>query len=60
MTDSLALRYYNNGLQDAMDKNIKSAVENLSKAVTYDNNSIAAWNLLGLCFYRLGRFKMAE
>lgn len=60
MTDLLALFYYNNGLQYALNKNIKAAVENLSKAVTYDNSSISAWNLLGLCFYRLGRFKMAE
>jgi tetratricopeptide (TPR) repeat protein len=60
MMDSLAKFYFNEGLEKAHNNNIVCAVENLSKALIYDKSNIETWNLLGLCYYRMSRFKMAQ
>lgn len=60
MIESLSRFYYNQGLQQAREDRIGAAVQNLAKAVSYDSDNIEAWNLAGLCYYRLGKYKTAE
>lgn len=60
MFESLSRFYYNKGLQQADGDDISAALKSLAKAVGYNSNNIEAWNLAGLCFYRLGKYKMAE
>ncbi len=60
MLKNLSDFYYNKGLQLAKDKSLGSAVQNLGKAVSYNGGNIEAWNLVGLCYYRLGMYKKAE
>ncbi|MBS4021326.1 MAG: tetratricopeptide repeat protein [Dethiobacter sp.] len=60
MFENLSRFYYNSGLQLARKDQISEAVEHLLKALSYDSNNIEAWNLAGLCYYRLGKYKTAE
>jgi len=60
MIDRLSSFYYNNGLSYACSHNVTLAVEWLKKSVCYNRRNTTAWNLLGLCFFRLGNFGMAE
>ncbi len=60
MFKNLSLFYYNKGLRLAREDEIEPAVENLAKAVCYSSDNIEAWNLAGLCYYRLGQYKTAE
>jgi tetratricopeptide (TPR) repeat protein len=60
MIESLSRFYYNQGLHQAREDRIGAAVQNLAKAVSYDSDNIEAWNLAGLCYYRLGKYKTAE
>lgn len=60
MFKNLSHSYYNRGLKLAREKEIGPAIRSLSKAVQYNSDNIKAWNLAGLCYYRLGKYKMAE
>jgi len=60
MVDRLSSYYYNRGLYYVYDNNMAPALECLKKSVCCNRRNTTAWNLLGLCFYRLGRFGMAE
>ncbi len=60
MIESLSRYYYNRGLEEARARQIGAAAQNLAKAVSYDSGNIHAWNLAGLCYYRLGKYKTAE
>jgi len=60
MFNSVSLAYYNHGLQLARDNQPTQAVKHLQKALSYDRANISAWNLTGLCYYRLGKYKTAE
>ena len=60
MFKSLSHFYFNKALQQARDEQISTAVQHLAKAVSYDRQNIEAWNLAGLCYYRLGKYKTAE
>ncbi len=60
MNDRMAVYYYKKGLELARDNFIGDAVEDLKKAVSLNDKNTVAWNLLGLCCYRLGRYKTAE
>jgi len=60
MFENLSLFYYNKGLQQAREEQISTAVKTLAQAVSYDRDNIQAWNLAGLCHYRLGKYKTAE
>ncbi|NLX90400.1 MAG: tetratricopeptide repeat protein [Firmicutes bacterium] len=59
MFENLSLFYYNKGLQQARESRISTAAKTLVKAVSYDRGNIQAWNLAGLCYYRLGEYKSA-
>ena len=59
MFENLSLYYYNKGLQQARESRISTAAKTLVKAVSYDRGNIQAWNLAGLCYYRLGEYKSA-
>ncbi|HBG16883.1 MAG TPA: hypothetical protein DDW93_08905 [Firmicutes bacterium] len=60
MLKNLAQFYFNKSLELANKGELSSALDYISRAVRYDSNNIKAWNLAGLCFYRLGKYKMAE
>lgn len=60
MTKNLSRFYYNLALQLAREDQLGPAVQNLAKAVSYDSDNIEVWNLAGLCYYRLGKYKTAE
>lgn len=60
MLENLSRFYYNKGLRLAREDEIGPAVQNLTKAVSYNSDNIEAWNLAGLCYYRLGKYKTAE
>ncbi|MEW6242961.1 MAG: hypothetical protein AB1497_01570 [Bacillota bacterium] len=60
MIENLSRWYYNQGLLRARSDEISVAVRYLAKAVSYDSTNLEAWNLAGLCYYRLGSFKTAE
>lgn len=55
-----AVLYYNKGLKLAKQKYISDAVQELKKAVSIDGAGTEGWDLLGLCYYRLGEYKNAE
>ncbi len=59
MTEQLFQGYYNRGLELARAACLKEAVSSLMKAISYDQDNIAAWNLAGLCYYRMGKYKTA-
>lgn len=60
MFEDLSHSYYNRGLRLAREDKITAALENLVRAVSYHSDNISAWNLAGLCCYRLGSYKTAE
>lgn len=60
MFESLSRFFYNSGLRLAGENQISEAVQNLVKAVSYNSDNTEAWNLAGLCYYRLGKYKTAE
>ena len=60
MFDNLSRFYFNEGLRLVREDQVGPAVQNLSRAVSFNSENIAAWNLAGLCYYRLGKFKTAE
>ena len=60
MFKNLARFYYNKGLRLAREDQIKPAVNNLIKAISYSSDFIEAWNLAGLCYYRLGNYETAK
>ncbi|NLI93095.1 MAG: hypothetical protein GX434_13175 [Peptococcaceae bacterium] len=60
MFENLSRSYYNQGLRMAREDQIGPAVQSLAKAVCYHSDNIEAWNLAGLCCYRLGKYKTAE
>ncbi len=59
MTDKLSQIYYNRGLQLSRAAFLHEAAASLIRAISYDPNNISAWNLDGLCYYRMGKFKTA-
>ncbi|MEW6623618.1 MAG: tetratricopeptide repeat protein [Bacillota bacterium] len=60
MFRNLSCFYYNKGLRLAREDQLGPAVQSLTKAVAYNSDNIEAWNLAGLCYYRLGKYKTAE
>jgi len=60
MFDNLSRFYFNKGLSLVREDQIGPALQNLDKAVSYNTDNIEAWNLAGLCYYRLGKYKTAE
>lgn len=60
MFEDLSGKYYRLGLSLALENRISSAVEVLEKAVIFDESNWKAWNVLGLCRYRLGDFNKAK
>ncbi len=60
MIESLSRFYYNKGLGLAREAHMSGAVQCLAQAVSYDRENTEAWNLAGLCYYRLGQYKTAE
>lgn len=60
MFENLSRYYYNQGLQEARQRQIGMAVRSLASAVSFDSKNAQAWNLAGLCHYRLGSFKTAR
>jgi len=59
MTEQLSQVYYNRGLELARTACLKEAAASLMKAISYDTDNISAWNLAGLCYYRMGKYKTA-
>lgn len=60
MIEILSRFHYNKGLQLANADQLSEAVQELIKAVSYDSNNVDVWNMAGLCYYRLGKYKTAE
>ncbi len=60
MFEELAKYYYNQGLTLARATKPSQAVSSLQQAVFYDQTNYLAWNLLGLCYYRLGSYQMSR
>ena len=60
MTSKLSAHYYNLGIVQVTSNNLSSATNFLKKSVCYDSENINSWNLLGLCFYKMAKFPMAE
>lgn len=60
MFENLSRYYYNKGLQEARQRQISLAVRSLAGAVSFDSKNWQAWNLAGLCHYRLGSYKTAR
>jgi len=60
MGNKLSAFYYNRGLSLAREDRLSEAVHNLTKAAGYDTGNVNAWNLAGLCYYRLGKFATAR
>ncbi|GAU77729.1 tetratricopeptide repeat protein [Fusibacter sp. 3D3] len=60
MTDSMWSHYYNKGLIACKNNNLTLAVKTLSTATDFNPNHPLPWNLLGLCYYRIGQFRMAQ
>jgi len=60
MFENLSRFYYNKGLRLAREDQINPAVKNLVKAISFSSDFIEAWNLAGLCYYRLGKYKTAK
>lgn len=51
--------YYNQGLQKIRQLKLEIGKDKLKKAITFDDSNEETWNLLGLVYYRLGRYKQA-
>lgn len=60
MFENLSRYYYNKGLKEARERQISLAVRSLASAVSFDSKNCQAWNLAGLCHYRLGSYKTAR
>ena len=60
MVDKLFSYYYNMGLKRARSNEITLAANSLLTAVALKADDINALNLLGLCYYRLGKLPTAE
>lgn len=60
MLKDLSLTYMFEGHKYLSDKKINSAILQLEKSILFDDNNWEAMNLLGLCFYTLGKFKEAK
>jgi Tfp pilus assembly protein PilF len=60
MFEQLSRLYFNTGLDLLHSGKINDALIVLKNAVSLDDTNVSAWNLLGLCYYKLCRFKMAE
>jgi len=59
MIDVLSCIHYNRGLQHARAGRLGEAIKSLAGAMSYDPGNVEAWNLVGLCYYRLGLYAMA-
>lgn len=51
--------YYNNALDLANDGKISGAIEELKKSIGVNKKNIDALNLLGLCYFKIGRYTNA-
>jgi len=60
MTSDLSCCFYNLGLKAVRENMPAKAISFLKKSVCFDNKNTNAWNLLGLCFLRMGKTSMAE
>jgi|BioPla2DNA2_1021312.scaffolds.fasta_scaffold60473_2 tetratricopeptide (TPR) repeat protein len=60
MTDKISMLYYNMGLEFLREDKVQDALSVLKKAVSLKDTSVEAWNLLGLCYYKLLKFEMAR
>lgn len=58
--DELSSYYYSLGLDLAKGSNMTEGIEALKKAVGLKPSTWNAWNVLGLCLYRLGDFQSAK
>lgn len=56
MIENLYQFYFNQGLGSAKNDYLTLAVESLKKAVVLKADAAEAWDLMGLCYYRMGRF----
>lgn len=59
MFEQLSRMYYNRGLELARAARLKEAVLSLIMAISYDRSNNYAWNLAGLCYYRMGKYTTA-
>ncbi|PKM79098.1 MAG: hypothetical protein CVU88_07540 [Firmicutes bacterium HGW-Firmicutes-13] len=59
MFEDLGKYYYRQGLRLAKEKRITPAVTALERAAALRQEDWKSWNVLGLCYYRLGKFRCA-
>jgi len=55
MAQDMSDRYYNIGLKRANDSNLTAAVKSLSISLKVNKHNVQARNLLGLCFWNVGK-----
>ena len=60
MNDRLHNIFYNQALKNIRDAKLEDGRKKLIQAIAFDNNRAATWNLLGLVYYRLGRYMSAD
>lgn len=59
MKNNLGISYYNKGLKNLREKKLSSSIECLKNSVALIENE-KAYNLLGLCFWRMGKLSVAK
>ncbi len=50
----MAMRLYNAGLKQVGNDELSAAIDTLERAVDFDSSNTDAYNLLALCYYRVG------
>lgn len=51
----ISVRLYNEGLEQAKNRDLTGAIESLSKSIQFDKSNIDARNLLGLVYFEIGQ-----
>jgi len=60
MTNKISMLYYNMGLEMIRSGRVQDAMCMLKKSVSLKDTNVEAWNLLGLCYYKVCRLEMAQ
>lgn len=59
LAERLAVHYYNSGLASMQNGDFSQAADLLRSSLSFEQDYPQVWNLLGLCYYRLGCFDKA-
>ncbi|NLM12413.1 MAG: tetratricopeptide repeat protein [Epulopiscium sp.] len=56
---SISNRLYNQGLEQAKNRELTAAIDSLNKAIEFDKSNVEARNLLGLVYFEMGQVGQA-